>query len=176
MTDTQPETTTGGGQSKPMKTIVLVLALLLAEAAAIVGTMMLVGGKPDVASAAEGMADGELVEGEKIVEILVLDAKLPNAKTGVTYLYATEIYAQVKQKHAERVEQELEQFYNEIKAELTAVWRTSDPRHFQEPKLENLTRKVYALLNDRFGVDQEDGEPILVKCVIVMGTGFRVDS
>ena len=59
---------------------------------------------------------------------------------------------------------------------------TEPPQHFQEPRLENLTRKVYALLNERFGVDKnsksEDGQPqpIVTKVVIVMSTGFRVDS
>ena len=166
----------GESRSRPMRTVMLVSALLIMEAALIVGLMMVLGGKPDVAGAGQTLPDEAQIEDERIVEVLVLDAKLPNAKTGVTYLYDTEIYVQVKQKYAERTAQEFEQFYNEIKADITAIWRTSDPRHFQEPKLENLTRKVYALLNGRVGMDQDDGEPILIKCVIVMGTGFRVDS
>ncbi|NNM24473.1 MAG: hypothetical protein HKO59_00565, partial [Phycisphaerales bacterium] len=92
-----------------------------------------------------------------------------------SYLYSTEIYAQVKNKHSDVINEKVQQFYNEIKAEISAIWRTSEPHHFQEPKLENLTRKVHALLNERFGIDDDDGEPILTKCVIVMGTGFRVD-
>jgi hypothetical protein len=39
-----------------------------------------------------------------------------------------------------------------------------------------LTRKVYALLSDRFGMDQESEEPIVTKVVIVMGTGLRIDG
>ena len=113
--------------------------------------------------------------GMLVVEVLVLDAKLPNNKSGVAYLYSTEIYAQVKNKHAEDVNAKVQQRYNEIKAEISAVWRTAEPKHFQEPKLENLTRKVQAMLTDRFGVDSDDGELILEKVVIVMGTGFRVD-
>ncbi len=166
----------GGGQGKPLKTILMIAGMLVIEAALIVGVMMFLGGDPDVATAGGGFVDPETAEGEKIVEVLVLEGKLPNAKSGVTYLYKTEVYVQVKQKHSERVAGELDQFSNEIKSELGAVWRTSDPHHFQEPKLESLTRKVYALMSDRFGVDPEDDEPILVKCVIVMGTGFRVDS
>ena len=56
-----------------------------------------------------------------------------------------------------------------------AIWRTADPQHFKEPRLETLTRKVTALLRDRFGSDDEAGGSIVEKCVIVMGTGFRVD-
>jgi len=157
--------------------ILAVLGLLVFEAALIVGAMMIIGGEPKVAGADDStLPEVETAEDEKIVEILVLDGKLPNAKTGITYLYDTEIYVQVRRKYADRVNSELEQFYNEIKADISAIWRTSEPQHFKEPKLENLTRKVYALLNERFGTDPDDGEPILVKCVLVMGTGFRVDG
>jgi hypothetical protein len=86
------------------------------------------------------------------------------------------VYVQVRNRHHDRVTAELEQFRNEIKADLTAIWRTSDPRHFDEPKLESLTRKVYALMNERFGLDQETGEPVVVKAVIVMSTGLRIES
>jgi hypothetical protein len=161
----------------PLRTIIMVAGLLLFEAGLIVGAMMFFGGEPSVVAADESaFFDPDVAEDQKIVEVLVLDAKLPNAKTGVTYLYDTEIYVQVRKKHAERVSGELEQFANEIKAEIGAVWRTSEPKHFQEPKLENLTRKVNAMLHERFGTDPATEEPILVKCVIVMGTGFRVDS
>lgn len=163
-------------QGSRFKTVLMLASLLLLEAAAIVGAMMLVGGDPSGASADAMSLDPEAAALEKIVEALVLEDRLPNARTGVTFLYDTEIYVQVKQKHEPRVQEELEQFYNEIRAEISAIWRTSDPQHFQEPKLETLTRKVTALLQNRFGVDEETGEPILSKCVIVMGTGFRVDA
>ena len=101
---------------------------------------------------------------------------MPNNKSGVTYIYATEIYVQVKQRNLEKVKGEIEQFQNEIKADITAIWRIAEPQHFQEPKLESLTRKVYALLDERFGMDKSHKEPIVSKVVIVMSTGFRIDS
>ena len=177
MADEQAQTSAPPEKGKG-KTMIIIATLLLLEAVFIIGVMMVVGGKPDVALA--NIPDPETAEQERIVEIPVLDSKFANAKAGVTYLYNTEIYVQVRNKHSEQVGHELEQFSNEIKANLGAIWRTSDPRHFQEPKLENLTRKVEAFLderfNQRFGPDEDTGEPILIKCVIVMGTGFRVDS
>ncbi len=164
----------GAGKGSKKRVIIGVGAMLLLEAVLIVGAMMMVGGDPDVAMADDTGLDPLIAQGDKIVEVLVLDAKLPNAKSGVPYLYATEIYVQVKNKHVASIQDKVQQFYNEIKAEIGAVWRTSEPRHFQEPKLETLTRKMYAMLSHRFGVDSESGEPIIVKCVIVMGTGFRV--
>ena len=165
----------GAGKGSKKKVIIGVGALLVIEAFLIVGAMMMIGGDPDVAMADDTRLDPLIAQGDRIVEVLVLDAKLPNAKSGVPYLYTTEIYVQVKNKHVASVQEKVEQFYNEIKAEIGAVWRTSEPRHFQEPRLETLTRKMYAMLGHRFGVDSESGEPIIVKCVIVMGTGFRVD-
>ncbi|MHC5112906.1 MAG: hypothetical protein ACYTGP_00595 [Planctomycetota bacterium] len=171
------ETTTEKAPRKKggLKTAIMVAGMLIGEAALIIALMAWLGGEPDVAAAAGPLGDVPQAEDERVVEVLVLDAKLPNAKSGVAYLYSTEVYAQVKQKHADVVSGRVQQFYNEIKAEISAVWRTSDPHHFQEPKLENLTRKVNAMLNQRFGSDSETGEPVLVKTVIVMGTGFRVD-
>lgn len=157
------------------KLFVIVAAVLLLEAALIIGVFMLIAGPPSVS--ASQVPEGDIVsEEDRVVETQILDAKLPNNRTGVTYLYDTEIYVQTRRRHVEKVEQELEQFQNEIRAEIAAIWRTADPHHFQEPRLENLTRKVGALLDRRFGMDDDSGEPIVNKAVIVMGTGFRIDS
>ncbi len=164
-------------ETKPKSKIgllILVGAILFGEAVIIIGAMSFMGGSAEVKP--EEHATLALPKGEKVTEVLVLQGRLPNAKLGVTYLYEVEIYVQVKERHAARVAEELEQFRNEIKADIIYIWRTSDPREFQEPKLESLTRKVCALLSERFGVDLNHSEPIISKCVIVMGTGFRIDS
>ena len=159
----------------PARLIIIVGGILIIEAVAIIGAMLLLGSPPKV-EAADVAAALDMPEDEKIVEILVLDAKLPNNKAGVNYLYDTEIYVQVKKRYADKVAEELSQFRNEIKSEITAIWRTAQPRHFQEPRLESLTRRIQALLSDRFGVDRQRDEPIIFKCVIVIGMGFRIDS
>jgi hypothetical protein len=158
-----------------MRLILVVGSILVVEAVVIIGAMTLLGGPPEV-EATEVPAVLEAPEDEQIVEILVLDGKLPNNKSGVTFLYDTEIYVQVKKRYADEVAEELSQFRNEIKSELTAVWRTAEPRHFQEPRLQTLTRRIQTMLGDRFGVDKQHDEPIISKCVIVMGMGFRIDS
>ena len=161
-------------KSSPIKAIVMIAGILVVEAIVIVGAMTVLGG-PSKVEASDHIGEIVNAEEEKLVEVAVLDAKLANNKSGITFIYDTEIYVQVKQKHSESVTAELEQFRNQIRAEITAIWRTSDPHHFQEPKLENLTRKIEALLSERFGVDEESGEAIIARCVIVMGTGLRVD-
>jgi flagellar basal body-associated protein FliL len=165
-----------GGKSRGKKTIITIGLLLALEAVVIIGAMKMLGSGPTEVSAEEVAHQVQLSEEDKIVELLVLNAQFANNKSGVTYLYPAEVYVQVKKRHADKVKAEIEQFQNEIKAEVTAIWRTAEPQHFQEPKLENLTRKVYALVNDRFGLDKEKSEPVVSKVVIVMSTGFRIDS
>ncbi len=157
-----------------MKTIVIVATILLIEAAAVIGVLMFIAGPSTVGATGLATTD-EIVGDERIIETMVIHAKLPNSRSGVTYLYDTEIYVQTKERHAGRVNRELEQFNNEIRAAITAIWRTAEPHHFQEPNLETLTRNVDALLSDRFGLDPMTEEPVVQKSVVVMGTGFRID-
>ena len=159
----------------PLRLVIIVGGILVVEAVVIIGAMAFLGGPPEV-EAAEVAAVLTTPQEERIVEILVLDAKLPNNKSGVTYLYDCEIYVQVKKRYADKVGAEFEQFRNEIKSEITAIWRTAQGRHFQEPRLESLTRRVQTMLSDRFGVDHQRDEPIISKCVIVMGMGFRIEG
>ncbi len=176
MAKEQPVAEASAGSTPSAKKMILIVgAILLFEAVAIVGLLMFVSGPAEV-DAANMPESLDIAADERVVETLILDAKLPNARSGITYLYDTEIYVQSRQKHTELIQKELDQFANEIRAEITAIWRTSDPQHFQEARLENLTRKVHALLNSRLGVDPESGDPIVSKCVIVMGTGFRIDN
>ncbi len=162
-------------RKSPLKLMIILGGILAVEAVVIIGAMMILGGPPDV-EAAEVPAVMTAPEEERIVEILVIDAKLPNNKSGMHYLYDTEIYVQVKKRYADQVSEELQQFRNEIKSEITAIWRTAELRHFQEPRLESLTRRIQIMLSDRFGVDHQRDQPIISKCVIVMGIGFRIDS
>ncbi len=162
-------------RKSPLKLMIVLGGILAVEAVVIIGAMLILGGPPDV-EAAEVPAVMMAPEEERIVEILVLDAKLPNNKSGMTYLYDTEIYVQVKKRYSDQVDEELQQFRNEIKSEITAIWRTAEMRHFQEPRLESLTRRIQSMLSDRFGVDLQRDQPIISKCVIVMGMGFRIDS
>jgi hypothetical protein len=177
MPQTEPTAVAEAPRPSRKKTVIMIACILLVEAVVFVGAMWkFLGGHPAEAEAADAAHTQQATEDDKIVEALVLEAKMPNNKSGVTYLYPTEVYVQVKKRHAEHVKGEIEQFQNEIKAEILAIWRTAEPQHFQEPRLENLTRKVYAMLNDRFGMDKEREEPIIAKVVIVMSTGFRIDT
>lgn len=169
ITDTEPQKKKSG-----LRGLIVIAGMLLVEAVVIIGAMTVVAG-PKPVQAADILPELQPEE-EKTIEVLVLDDRLPNSRSGANYLYDTEIWVHVKKKHEEHVSNELDRFRNELKAELMAIWRTADPRQLQEPKMENLTRKVQTLLDSRFGRDSESSEPIIQKTLIVSGLGFRVDG
>ena len=85
------------------KTVILIVGLLLGEAAALAVVFMMFASEPQVARAGiEDLTPAEL-ELERIQEIEVVNDKLQNAKRGVTYLYDARIYVQVKQRNAARM-------------------------------------------------------------------------
>lgn len=163
-------------KKSPIKAVILVFAIVVIEAVAIIGFFKMTGPDPVQAALQNDDAVIEVDELDKIVELRVIDARLPNNKAGAIYLYNTQVWVQCKQRYSEKVSDELERHRNEITAEITAIWRTSDPKHFKEPKLESLTRKVGALLDARFGNDPELGQPFITKSLIVMQPGFRLDG
>jgi flagellar basal body-associated protein FliL len=155
------------------KFAIITVVLLVVEAAVLGGAFMLLA-KPKSADATEPVVAKDPEE-EKIVEVLVLNDRLANDRSGLTFVYPSEVYVQVKRKDEAWVTEEIERFKNEIRADLVAVWRTAEPHHFQEARLESLTRRVETLLRERFDKHNLDGEPVIVKCVIVSGTGIRVN-
>lgn len=156
------------------KTVILIVGLLLGEAVALAVVFMMFATEPQVARAGiEDLTPAEL-ELERIQEIEVVNDKMPNAKRGVTYLYDARIFVQVKQRNAARMNRELEQFGNEIKAEIVGIFRTSDPRVFTEPRLETLQRRLEMMFHERMGTSDGGEEPIVEKVVIVLGPGYRV--
>ncbi|MBL9119925.1 MAG: hypothetical protein JNL80_08425 [Phycisphaerae bacterium] len=159
----------GGG----MKFAIITVVLLVLEGAVLGGVFMMMN-KPKAAEATEPVVHVDPEE-EKLVEVLVLNERLANDRSGLTYVYPTEIYVQVKKKDETWVTEEIERFKNELRADIAAVWRTSEPHHLQEPRMESMTRRVETLLRDRFDKHNAEGEAVVQKCVIVSGTGIRVN-
>lgn len=163
-------TASGGGKGK----FVVITAVLLVGEAALFGGLYFLFGGPKSAQATEAVVAKDPEE-EKIVEVLVLNERLANDRTGLTFVYPTEVYVQVKKRDEAWVAEEVERFRNEIRADLVAVWKTAEPHHFQEPRLESLTRRAETLLRERFDQRNASGQPVVVKSVVVSGTGIRVN-
>lgn len=166
-----PKKAGGGGA----KFAIITVVLLVVEGAVLGGVFMMMN-KPKAAEATEPTVHVDPEE-EKLVEVLVLNERLANDRSGLTYVYPTEIYVQVKKKDEESVTEEIERFKNELRADIAALWRTSEPHHLQEPRMESMTRRVETLLRERFDKHGGEGatEPVVQKCVIVSGTGIRVN-
>jgi flagellar basal body-associated protein FliL len=163
-----PKPKKGGG----LKFIIVVLALLGIEG----GVLFFVfsSGKPQTVEATEPVIVAN-PEDEKLVELLVLDDRLVNDRTGISYLYQTEIYVKVRKKDEEWVKDEIERSKNSLRAQLGGIWRTAEPTHFQEPLFETLTRRVETVMRERFDHKSSDSKPVIDRCVLVVGTGLRIN-
>ncbi|MDG2291020.1 MAG: hypothetical protein P8L37_00025 [Phycisphaerales bacterium] len=106
----------------------------------------------------------------------MLDDRLENNRSGATHVFDTEIWVHAQSRHQHSLTMELDRLRNEIRSEINAVWKSSEPRHLREPGLETVTRRMHDLLGDRFGRDELTGESVIRKCVIVAGTGFRANN
>jgi hypothetical protein len=151
------------------QTALIVVAILGIEIVLAMTALNFLGAEPTRAQADEPAPQ---VDPDRIIEVLVLDARLPNDRSGETVVYDTEIYVQVRARHEAIVRQELDQFANELRSQMISIWRTSEPHHFQEANLGTLTRRVTDTLRPRFD-PTPDGEDVVLKCV-VMSIGYRV--
>lgn len=82
----------------PIKTIAVVLVMLIAEAALIVGVLSMVG-KPSDVKAVE-VHEGEHTPIDKTVEISVLADKFMNNASGRVWVWDAEVYITAKERHA----------------------------------------------------------------------------
>jgi len=158
----QPSTAMG-----TFKIAALTTALLVGEAAAIVGLFAFVG-RPSASVAETPVADAET---EVIEEVPLFEGRLSNDRAGSVFVYDTDVYVQVRKAEAERIRREIERSRHELRAEIAAIWRSADPAHFQEPRFETLTARVEAMLRDRFNRGGRQG---VVKAVVVSGAGIRL--
>jgi len=155
-----------------LKAIVVIAVILLIEAGTILGTIMLSGGPTEVKG--EGIAADVLAAQNKLVEVLVVKGKFDNQRTGRTYLYDTEIYVTVRQKHHTKFTEELEAMKTQISVDAQTIFRRADPAHFQEPTRATLTRQIKAALDERFG-ETPEGEPYIESVLIAKCLPYRAD-
>jgi flagellar basal body-associated protein FliL len=162
----------GAKKKPPMKTIVTVLVMLLAEAVGVVVVMKMWGGPGEVQGTEINLEEEANLN--RPVEILVLQDRIPNQSTGRIWLYDTEVYAVVKNRHAESVTEELERRRAEVHTEIAQIWRRATQSDFKEPGLERLTSRTYEYLTRLIGSD-DAGEPKIEKVLIPKCNGFRAD-
>jgi flagellar basal body-associated protein FliL len=157
----------------PLKSLVILLAVLLVEGIAISAAFLLSGGPQKLEASSE--AEDKAALAEKPVEALVIADKFQNTRTGRTYLYDTEIYVLIKTKHEERVKKMLESMKAQIATDIATIFRRAEPGHLLEPSLATLQRQIKASLDDMLGKD-EQGNSIVDKVLITKCTQIRLDS
>ena len=155
-----------------MKVMAMAAAAMLAEAGVIMALFMFLSGPDEVA--AEGQLAPMPVEEQRIAEVMLIDEQLTNDRLGTVHVYPVEIYVHVPETDRAWFDDQVGQFQNEIRAEVTALWRSTDPAALQDPRMSVLTDKVTSMLRARFEGETDPEHPRIRKVVIVSGTGFRV--
>lgn len=150
-------------RSATIKAILVVAVVLFLEAGTIIGTMYFGGGPAEVKG--DGITADDQAEQNKLVEVEVVSGKFTNERTGRTYIYDTEIFATVRNKHADQFKEELESMKQRVRSDIDAIFRGADPAFFAERERSTLTRQIRAALQQRFG-DSAEGEPIVEDIII----------
>lgn len=170
MADEQKEQKKGGF---PLKTALLILALLLAEGGAVIGVLWLWGGPGEVQGSAVKNAPDQESQNE-LDELLIVRDKFPNHATGRVWLWDVEVQVQVKKKHLSYVKQTLEDRKAEIKTGVSRIIRNAHQNHLQEPSLETLTRQLTKYLRGVFG-EGAGAESRIEKVLLPKCVGFPAD-
>ncbi len=151
----------------PLKTAIVLLIALVIEGVAISAVFILAKGPEPIQ--ADATVSDEMAEAEKEVEVLVIQEKFQNTRTGRSYLYDTEIYVMVRNKHMEMIDQQIQGMQAQLSTEVATIFRRAEPSYMMEPDLATLTRQVSAVLDAKLGV-AEDGSPYVLgtfmkKCI-----------
>lgn len=156
----------------PIRTALIVSAVLFAEVATVGIAYWALGGPAEVR--ADGAAVDAAMLAEQPVEILVVEDKFQNTRTGRAYLYDTEIYIVVTKKHEGEVQKSIESMSAQITTDIATIFRRSEPAHLLEPELSTLSRQINAALDARLGQDDQ-GESFVQEVLIRKCMQFRAD-
>ncbi len=154
-----------------IKTLVLV-GVLIALQLSVVGALFVLMGGPEEASADAATPDPVML-GQRPREVLVAGGKFPNNRTGKTFVYDTELYVVVAEKHREKVGEQIEQTKAQITEDIREIISRADRSQLTEPTLATIKRQLKARFDARFGPD-EDGKPIVRDVVINKFTEFQL--
>jgi len=155
----------------PMMTVVIVAVIFVAQLATIGALFSIMGGPKEV-TADTAKPDAALL-GQQPVEALVVQDKFPNARTGRTFVYDTEVYIVIRQKNAEKIQQQIEAMQAQISEDVREIVARADRAHLTEPTLATIKRQVMARLDTRFGRD-EQGESLVEQVVLKKFTEFQM--
>lgn len=155
----------------PVKTLVLV-GVLMALQLGVVGALFVMMGSPEEAAADAATPDPVML-GQRPREVHVTGGKFPNNRTGKTFVYDTELYVVVAEKHREKVAEQIEDTKAQIAEDIREIISRADRSQLTEPTLATIKRQLKARFDARFGPDEE-GKPIVRDVVINRFTEFQL--
>jgi flagellar basal body-associated protein FliL len=175
----------GGIMALLTKLPVLLGGVMIIEAAVLFGVFKVMSKGPENAEGAElhgktdgahGEAGGEHGEGADAVpdqvELLAVEFRAPNKRTGRTFLYDVAIFVSVKGEKMEEAKKLLEQRKALITDRVRTIIAQSDPEKLgggSEPGLETLRRQV------KFQLDEILGEGMIEEVLVPRCIPFRTD-
>ena len=151
----------------PMKMIMAGLAVVVLEGATIGVTAMMTGGPKRAQADVPASAPAPVVE--KDVELVIVDAKLPNNQDGKLYLFDLQVVAKVEEKNEKKVEELLKERAAEIKDRIRTIIASSDRKSLSEPGLETLRRQVM------YQLEQDLGKDLIKELLIPKCTPYRAE-
>ena len=151
-------------KSKKMGTILVVLAVMLAEGGLIFGAMKMFGAGASSSVAQQVDEKNQAAKpkpGELASEVLIVETEAYNNLSGRMYLYHIQVQVQVALENKEIVEKIAAEREATIKDRINTVIRSADPKQLNEPRLETLRRQV------KFELDKITGDESLVQEVLI---------
>lgn len=166
-------TETPSAKSGGLKTILIVAALMVAQAGGMFVVMRMMGG-PKAADATE--LEGLEGSGEEApVEIELVKGQYQNMSTGRVWEWRVEVFLRVRQKNVAEIERVMARDEALIQEGISKIFGRAQDRHLREPGRETMTRQLTAYLNEIFGVDPDEF-PIVDRVLIPELKGFPADS
>jgi hypothetical protein len=154
----------------PMRAIAIITVVMLIEGGAITTAFYVT--RPGTVHA-EVAATSQAAEQERSVEELVIAQQFQNTRSGKTYLYDTEIYVLVRQKHQAKVRKQIEAKKAQIVGDIATIFRSAERTQLLEPSLSALTRRIRASLDTH--LEPEDGQSLIQEVVVPRCIEFRVE-
>jgi flagellar basal body-associated protein FliL len=173
MAEQQTKTEPREQKKKPAKGIMLIAAIMVAEALAVYAFIGMSGGATKQAAAE--IHGAELAELQQLVEIDLLDDKFQNMQTGRAWIWDTQFVLKVKRKNEAFVQGELDKRTAEIREGLAQIMRRAQHAHLREPELTTLNRQVTAYLDRALGPDP-DGLSRIDRVLIPKCKGFQIEQ
>lgn len=162
-----------GKKKLPLKTLIVVGALMLAEGAAVFFVVGMLGG-PREGKAETEAKHVEHDESEETTEVEIASEKFQNLTTGRVWVWDVSVFVQVKNRNSERVEKVLEQRNAEIKEGISQIISRAQHAQLKEPERQSINRQFGAFLEKVIGSDAE-GKPLVERILIPKCRGYPAD-